>query len=119
MRIKLRNMKFSRSAASDLDHISLVPEVNRALSKWIKGKTEHLAPGVLIGGLALSFYSPPRETTDIDLLFLSDEQIPEKVDGFKRHRPHGFEEKKTQVEVEVEVFTPSSIGIPRSVADRF
>lgn len=114
MRLNLRNMLFSASSVSELRHAALVSEVSHALLQWVKSNphTPNSDSGVLIGGLALSFYSKPRYTTDIDLLFLSsDIAVPE---GFKRNRPSAFTEKQTHVEVEI--VTPASVGIPVSVA---
>lgn len=76
----------------------LVPEVKRALEDWAKNTN---CPFVLIGGGALSFHVIPRMTMDIDTLFLVKEDIPEKVNGFKRTRPSAFQHNKTHVEVEV------------------
>ena len=101
MKIKLRNMCFAHAAVHDIHHVALVPEVQQALAAWIKAKTETCAPGVLIGGLAMSFYAKPRYTEDADILFLSATDIPETVKGFKRTRSGAFQENKTHVEVEV------------------
>lgn len=56
---------------------------------------------VLIGGLAYSFYVKPRYTEDINLLFLTYDDIPNDVYKFRKHRKHAFEHIKTNVEVEV------------------
>ena len=109
----IRNMKFSRSSATTIKQAALIPEVSQTLLAWVKARAGVNAPGVLIGGLALSFYAPPRSTTDVDLLFLSAEQIPETVVGFKRTRRGAFEEKVHQVEVEV--CTPDSIKVPANI----
>jgi len=99
-------MKSSRSmlvyvaAVSNLNHVAVLPEVQTALLSWIKAQGSKPS-GVLIGGLALSFYSRPRATTDVDLLFLNNDDIPDQVEGFKRTRKGAFEEKKHHVEIEV------------------
>lgn len=78
----------------------LVPEVGLALSDWKK----YCNKGVLIGGSAVGYYCKPRSTTDIDLLFLTQEDIPKQVEGFKRIRTGSFQHNKTHVEVEVVSF---------------
>jgi len=67
---------------------------------------------VLVGGLALSYYLKPRETEDIDLIFLSYDDIPDKVFGFKRTRPHAFTHIRHHVEVEL--LTPEHLKISKS-----
>jgi len=111
-----RNMAKYRIAASSLEHVALVPEVQHALEAWVTANKE-LSRGVLIGGLAMSFYTKPRYTEDVDILFLSVKDIPETVAGFKRYRPGAFEENKTQVSIEV--VTPASFTLmPDAVADK-
>ena len=72
-------------------------EVIKAYNDWIKTNPN----GVLIGGLALSYYVKPRFTQDVDFLFLDVSDIPNSVTGFKRHRPGAFQHNTTHVEVEV------------------
>ena len=57
--------------------------------------------GIVIGGLLMGLYAKPRTTFDIDILFISETNIPDSVIGFKKIRPHSFEHIKTNVEVEV------------------
>jgi hypothetical protein len=89
----------------------LVPEVAKALKDWGKQTSNK---GVLIGGLALSYYIKPRTTTDGDFLFLHAEDIPTEVPGFKRNRKGAFEHRETGVEVEV--LTPASINMSPELA---
>lgn len=91
----------------------LIPEVVQALKDWNDATK---AEAILIGGLATAFYTKPRATTDIDLLFLSKEKIPESVSGFKRIRPGAFQHNKTHVEVEV--LHPQSINLLESIAQK-
>lgn len=56
---------------------------------------------VIIGGVALSYYTKPRYTEDIDLAFLSYDEIPNDVFKFRRNREHSFEHIKTGVEIEL------------------
>lgn len=75
----------------------VVPEVGQAMNDWIKNSGK----GVLIGGMAFSYYHRPRATMDIDLIFLQRSDIPDNVAGFKRTREQAFQHNKTHVEVEV------------------
>jgi hypothetical protein len=109
-------MSVYASAVSEVKHVALVPEVQHALLAWIKSKVGTEAPGVLIGGLAMSFYAKPRYTEDVDLLFLSKALVPTEVKGFKRYRPGAFQENKTQVDIELT--TPASIELPIPVAKK-
>lgn len=91
----------------------IVPEVTAALKQWI-GSGD--IPGVLIGGLALSFYAKPRYTADIDVLFLSEKDIPNFIPGFKKIRSHSFQHNQTHVEVEV--LSPSYLGLPQGLVQK-
>ena len=116
MEIHLRRMSVYSSAVSDVKYAAMVPEVSHALMAWIKAKLPANESGVLIGGLAMSFYARPRETTDVDLLFLRKSDIPEQVAGFKRYRPGAFRENTTHVDIEVT--TPDSFDLPQAVVDK-
>lgn len=87
----------------------LIPEVQQALKDWINAG----AYGVLIGGSACGFYTKPRATTDLDMIFLTSSDIPLSVEGFKRIRPHAF--RHNQTHVEVEVATADTINIPQAI----
>lgn len=89
-----------------------IPEVENALKDW--NKSNHL--GVLIGGCAIGYYSRPRATTDVDILFLSKTDIPDNVSGFKRTRSGAFQHNKTHVEIEV--VSPSDINISVSLVNK-
>lgn len=90
---------------------SIIPrEVLVALDDW---KYSNSSNCVLIGGIALSYYIKPRYTEDIDLIFLTDDDIPENVYKFRRNRRHSFEHIKTGVEVEL--ITPSHINKDKSL----
>ena len=75
-----------------------VPEVEQALIDW---KRNFQGNSVLIGGLAAGYYARPRQTTDIDILFLTPQDIPLNVNGFKRIRVGAFQHNRTHVEIEV------------------
>jgi hypothetical protein len=91
----------------------LVPEVAKAIHDWKRSAGKI---GVLIGGLALSFYVKPRHTTDGDFLFLAADDIPSQVPGFKRTRPGAFLHKETHVEIEVLV--PQAINMTKELAQK-
>lgn len=112
MKINLTRIDYAKSAAHSLDHVALVPEVGQALKKWIASG----GGGVLIGGLAMSFYAKPRNTEAVDLLFLTQAAIPESVAGFKRTRLGAFQENKEHVEIETVV--PSAINITQALAEK-
>ena len=89
------------------------PEVQYTLNDW---KDLEVDKCVLIGGIALSYYVKPRTTEDIDLLFLSEDDIPEPLVGFKRTRKGAFQHNKYQVEVVV--VTPSFINMRMDMAQK-
>jgi hypothetical protein len=85
---------------------SVIPnEVLLTLDDW---KRNNNSDYVLIGGLALSYYIKPRYTEDVDLIFLTKNDIPLSVNKFKRNRPSAFNHIKTGVEVEL--LTPGHIN---------
>lgn len=107
--MKLRNlakMNTINNGTRSLAESIVIPEVIQALNDW---KQSTRSNSVLIGGLAASYYTRPRGTTDADFLFMSENDIPNDVRGFKRIRPGAFLHKATHVEVEV--VTPQSINI--------
>lgn len=91
----------------------LVPELIKTIEDW---KLNEIDNCVLIGGGALSYYVKPRLTQDIDLLFLSEDEIPNSVNHFKKHRPHAFQHNITHVEIEV--VTPSYINMRLEIAEK-
>ena len=110
--MKLRDLKkmidINDGSRTLLESI-IVPELISVLKDL---KTEKVG-GVLIGGLALSYYVKPRYTSDIDLLFFSEDDIPSEIEGFKHNREHAFTHKETHVEVEV--VTPKYLSIPNDI----
>jgi hypothetical protein len=84
--------------------------VLRALKDWFKYSP---SPGVLVGGLVVSFYNPSRMTQDVDVLYPSKNSLPETVEGFKRHRPSAFIHDETHVEIEL--LYPGYISVPEDV----
>ena len=81
------------------------------MKDWLKYSSNI---GVLIGGLALSYYVKPRQTSDGDFLFLTVEDIPLSVTGFKRTRQSAFIHLETHVEIEV--LTPIVINMTVELA---
>jgi len=107
MRLRdLQKMNSINDGTRTLTESIAVPEVLQALRDWeaASGST-----GILIGGCAASFYARPRATMDVDFLFMSSEEIPDRVPGFKRTRSMAFQHDRTHVEVEV--IAPTSIGV--------
>lgn len=91
----------------------LSSEVAQAIQDW-KEYAGH--QGVLIGGLALSYYVKPRFTSDGDFLYLTPQDIPIHVEKFKRTRTGAFQHNNTHVEIEV--LTPSSINMSNALATK-
>jgi hypothetical protein len=106
--IRLRALR--RLPSSTLVEASIDPEVHKTLLHWKKSGNP---TGILIGGIAMSFYAKPRYTQDIDVLFKSESHVPDSAQGFRKHRKGVFEDKLTGVEVEV--VNPSSFNPPLSI----
>lgn len=106
---------FGSAPAKTLREAALVPEVRSTVMRWAQKSADCKDQGVLVGGLALSFYARPRQTMDVDLLVKNVESldIPE---GFKEARQNAVLDKDTQVEIEL--VTPALVGIPEWMADR-
>lgn len=108
----LRKMRGPNDGSRTLFESAMVPEVAACLKDWILETNG--TPGVLIGGMAMSFYGTPRYTQDCGFLYLTSNDVPTNVNGFKRHRSHAFEHRVTGVEVEI--ITPETINMSASVA---
>lgn len=104
-----RKLNFPNDGSRSLLESVIAPEIINAIGDWKK----HANTGVLIGGLALSYWAKPRYTTDVDMIFLTKSDIPSNVDGFKAHRAGAFEHKETGVEIEV--LYPGYIPVPQHV----
>jgi len=92
---------------------SILPnELVTALRDWSKAVPEP----VLIGGVALSFYVRPRNTDDLDYLFISEQDVPEEVSGFKKARDYAFLHQKTHVEVEI--LTPEFLKVDAALVQK-
>jgi len=91
-------MNWKNDGFRSLYESAIYPELIIALEDW---KSYNNSNCVLVGGLALSYYIKPRQTQDIDIIFLTEKDIPTNVYGFKRNRLHSFEHKKTGVEIEI------------------
>jgi len=88
-------------------------EVDAAFEDWINNTYDKNQ--VLIGGMALVNYDIDRSTQDVDFLFLSSDEIPEQVNGFKKYRGNAFQHNKTHVEIEV--LTNKSINLDPTIVD--
>jgi hypothetical protein len=114
MRLRdLSKMNVINDGSRTLFESVAIPEVEAALKDWIRAG---VTSGVLIGGIAVGYYARPRGTTDVDVLFMQPEDIPNDINGFKRTRPGAFQHKNTHVEVEV--VTPGSINLSPELAQR-
>jgi hypothetical protein len=92
----------------------MTSEVETALTDWIKNtKTDDY---LLIGGAVVGYYTKPRMTQDVDVLYKSSDLIPNQVNGFKHHRDHAFEHQETGVEVET--LDSQFIGIPQELVEQ-
>ena len=89
----------------------MLPELLAAIEDWMSATA---SDGVLIGGLAYSFYGKPRYTQDADILILNESSLPAYVPGFKRARPHAFRHDKTHVEIEI--VEPATINMSIGLA---
>jgi hypothetical protein len=93
---------------------TLVKEVVMALEDF--ATLEGSLNGVLIGGLAVSYYVRPRTTTDIDFLYRSQSDTPELGYLFKPLRRHTI--LHTYTHVEVELLTPDHIAVPLALVNK-
>lgn len=116
-KVQLRDLRRAiRGSGRSVLQSVMIPEVEHALKRWIKqvGK----GTGVLIGGLAYSYYAQPRHTEDVDFLFLSPNDYPDAVEGFKKHRTSAFEEKKTGVEIELSSAASFAGKVPQTLVEK-
>lgn len=109
----LQKMNTMNDGTRTLFESIAIPEVEQALNDWNKN---FQGPCILIGGAATGYYSRPRATTDIDILFLSKNDIPAQVNGFKRIRPGAFQHNRTHVEIEV--IAPDTINISSNLVNK-
>jgi hypothetical protein len=89
----------------------MMPEIILALRDWAKST----ASGALIGALGLSYHCRPRFTQDIDFLFVEASEVPVALNGFSRV---GRDFQHNRTHIAVDIFTPSSIGVPREVVNQ-
>lgn len=106
MRSKELIQKLTEGKGLTLTESIVVPEVGAAVNDWVKASPD--GQWLLIGGNVVGFYTRPRATMDVDVLFRSEE-IPPQVVGFKRTRHHAFQHNDTHVEVEA--LTPGFINL--------
>ena len=91
------NPEYVRGAqpAGTLREAVIVDEVRRALKAW-RSATDTLG-AVLIGGLALAFYSRPRFVDEIEFLYAQEAAVPITVTGFRRLNDCSFAHEDTGV----------------------
>lgn len=90
--------KWKNDGFRTLNESIIHKEIIQALDDWKKYNNSDC---VLVGGVALSYYLVPRLTEDLDLIFMTENDIPTTVVGFKKIREHSFLHLKTHVEIEV------------------
>jgi hypothetical protein len=90
----------------------LVPEVDAAFKEWVNNAQ---CDWMLIGGLVVGYYTKPRTTMVVDVLFGSEMSIPTTVAGFKKHRGHAFQHNATHVEIEV--LSPEYLNMDKQLYD--
>ena len=105
--------RINTGAHQSLSESVLVPEVDVALKDWINNAD---GDWMLIGGLVVGYYTRPRTTTDVDVIFPSEQSIPQTVNGFKKNRGHSFQHNQTHVEVEV--LSPEYLKLDRTLYDQ-
>jgi hypothetical protein len=107
MRLKELVERLNTGEGLQLVESILVPEVDLAFKDWV---TQADGNWMLIGGIVVGYYTKPRTTMDVDVLYPSKAEIPDAVIGFKRTRPMAFQHNKTHVEIEV--ISPEGINLP-------
>lgn len=113
MRIKELIERLNTGIGLQLNESILVPEVDMAFKDWVNNVQ---GDWMLIGGIVVGYYSKPRTTMDVDVIFQNRSSIPEKVNGFKRTRSLAFQHNKTHVEIEV--LCPENINLDESLYDQ-
>jgi len=111
--MKLIDLFTGKTKQTILFETILVPELKKALADL---KNHPPGAGVLIGGVALSYYCRPRTTEDLDFLFASEADIPTATSKFKKIRAHAWIHKSTQVEVEL--LTPEFLKMSKTVVEQ-
>jgi len=111
--MKLMDLFTRKTKRTMLFETILVPELKKALADL---KNYPPGAGVLIGGVALSYYCRPRTTEDLDFLFASEADIPVATSKFKKIRAHAWIHKSTQVEVEL--LTPEFLKMSKTVVEQ-
>ncbi len=116
-----RHIVLDRNISKEIDKLMLMSKniYNLALyyirqhyfktNKW-------LSYVVLIDGMVLVNHNiEERSTTDIDFMFLTSNDIPTEIYGFKKTRKSAFQHNKTHVEIEV--LTPSFLGLSQEFVE--
>jgi hypothetical protein len=98
MKIKAVVIKWRTPFSCSLMESIMSSEVETTLSDWIKNTNNN--EYLMIGDAVVGYYTKPRMTQDIDVLYRLSSSIPNEVEGFKHHREHAFEHQQTGVEVE-------------------
>lgn len=101
------NSEYVRGAqpARTVREAVIVDEVRRALKAW-RSATVTL-DAVLIGGLALAFYSRPRFVDEIQFIYVHSAAVPVTVTGFRRLDDWSFAHEDTGIVLMVSTPMPS------------
>lgn len=109
--------RLNENKHKDVRHAIFNDDVKKAFIDFVRLNT--LSECMLIGGVAVGVHSTARNTQDVDIIVLSENDIGkiyEDIKGKFRHpRPHSFEHKSTGVEIEV--LTPAVINYPKEIVD--
>lgn len=104
----LTKRKFRNNGFRSISESMLHPDVLKTFEKWKQNYNGH-ENCIIVGGLSVDMYIQRRPTEDIDILFLSNNDIPDRIIGFKRMlSKHMFED--TQTGVVVEFVTPERVN---------
>ena len=115
MRLKEIVDRWNTGTCVTITESILVPEISSALKDWKINTIAIKDKWMLIGGILVGYYVRPRTTTDVDVIFMEEDEIPKTVNNFKRTRNHAFQHEHTHVEVEV--LTPEYLKIPKEIVN--
>lgn len=108
----IRKTNIKNDGSRLINESILVREVELAFNDWVKNAVD--AEYTIIGGIALSYYTRPRTTTDVDTLFIDKSTIPQSINKFRRSRAGAFQHNQTHVEIEV--LTPQYVNMDPQLA---
>jgi hypothetical protein len=109
--------RLNENTHKDVKHAIFNDDVRKAFIDFIR--LNSVSDCMLIGGVAVGVHSTARNTQDVDIIVLSENDI-DKIfldikSKFSHPRPHSFEHKSTGVEIKV--LTPAFINYPKEIVD--